>query len=688
MGQGVVLQKSESTAISIRCHHEDGYQASALALRCDETLDGLAEDVSYLREIRSAANFAHLAQGGVQLGASAVKFLIDLERDDRIYFTRTSDWDLHYQFVRSEIREQLPLDRCDEEDAQRFRQGWWDFSATEYDASDDRRFLMGTLVHYAGSNFFAIEFATGDEISATLMRRVYEVLKESVYNSHQYYLLPRSSEHIDKVRSIEGTVPARGPNAPFVDVDYQILNPGVSYGYLREVPAAQFSSRRNDSKDIIYTDFVPADLPAVRGLITSAFQTPLSHVNILSRNRGTPNLVLRDRDNPVKIDSLIGKLIRLEVREDGFDITEGNLAEAQAAWGESKTVQSPRINRARIDSDGTPIDAATDIDQIRYSDLPTFGGKAVQFAELMRLSADPRCAGSLSIPEQAIAIPIYVYLDHVQSSGAGTLIDQLANEPDDKRVTETLFRIRGLIMDNQIKAEVIDRIYTEVQQRFSDQRVRFRSSSNTEDLPGFNGAGLYDSVGVDAAEGKDGIVEAIRTVWASLWTKRAFDERRYFGVDESTVAMGVLIHAAIQGEVANGVAVSRDVLNPIRGDVYYVNAQRGNASVVQPANQTVAEQFSYRWYRSPRQIFHARSSFVDEGNVVLSPAQVDALACHVRRIHDHFAPIIDPTSADPYFAMDVEFKFLGSATDDLIIKQARPYAFTDVLRFDDCREFM
>jgi hypothetical protein len=40
-------------------------------------------------------------------------------------------------------------------------------------------------------------------------------------------------------------------------------------------------------------DQAPNDISVVQGLITQEFQTPLSHVNVLSQNRHTPNMGLR-----------------------------------------------------------------------------------------------------------------------------------------------------------------------------------------------------------------------------------------------------------------------------------------------------------------------------------------------------------------------------------------------------------
>ena len=64
------------------------------------------------------------------------------------------------------------------------------------------------------------------------------------------------------------------------------------------------------------------------------------------------------------------------------------------------------------------------------------------------------------------------------------------------------------------------------------QSLRYRSSTNNEDLPGFSGAGLYDSKTQDPEETEeDGIDKSIKGVWASLWNFRAFTEREFHRID-------------------------------------------------------------------------------------------------------------------------------------------------------------
>jgi hypothetical protein len=219
--------------------------------------------------------------------------------------------------------------------------------------------------------------------------------------------------------------------------------------------------------------------------------------------------------------------------------------------------------------------------------------------------------------------------------------------------------------------------------------VRFRSSSNTEDLPGFNGAGLYTSTSAELGDDSRSVEDALRTVWASLYNARAYDERAYARIDDASVGMGVLVHEAFLAEQANGVAVSRNVLEPTRGDIYYLNAQAGEASVTNPAPGVATEQLVYRWGRQPPILYQSDSSLLSalstSASKVLSVQEVMDISCALRTVHQLFAPVVDPTGADPWFAMEVEFKLIG-ADRRLLIKQARPHSFGRPVSFGDCRE--
>ena len=87
-------------------------------------------------------------------------------------------------------------------------------------------------------------------------------------------------------------------------------------------------------------------------------------------------------------------------------------------------------------------------------------------------------------------------------------------------------------------------------------KVRCRSSTNNEDLPGFSGVGLYTSKTQHLDEGH--ISKSIKQVYASM-ELRAYEERDFYRVDHFMAAMGVLCHPNFEEEKSNGVGISIDL---------------------------------------------------------------------------------------------------------------------------------
>ncbi|MBC8132540.1 MAG: hypothetical protein H7X95_06130 [Deltaproteobacteria bacterium] len=173
-------------------------------------------------------------------------------------------------------------------------------------------------------------------------------------------------------------------------------------------------------------------------------------------------------------------------------------------------------------------------------------------------------------------------------------------------------------------------------------------------------------------------------MWASLWQPRAFDEREQALIDHTRTAMGILVEPAFTNERANGVAISRNVLDPIYGDAYYFNAQGGEASVTNPAPGVTSEQGTFQIGAAPHVDFVSRSSLIK--GAVINDDELGTLMCALGAIHNHFRGRLDPKHVDRWFAMDIEWKLLGPERQ-LLIKQARPYSFGRTDLPTDCREF-
>ena len=196
-------------------------------------------------------------------------------------------------------------------------------------------------------------------------------------------------------------------------------------------------------------------------------------------------------------------------------------------------------------------------------------------------------------------------------------------------------------------------------------------------LPGFNGAGLYDSKTQHAEEtAEDGISKSLKQVFASLWNFRAFIERDFHRIDHMKTAMGVLVHPNYTDELVNGVAVSAD---PAYGteDTYYVNAQLGEDLVTNPEVHSVPEEVLM--FSSGDYSVVALSNLVLPGQILMTSEQIEQLRSHLVTIHERFSELYE-VDDDDQFAVEIEFKITSQNT--LAIKQARPWIFTDTPDFD------
>jgi phosphoenolpyruvate synthase/pyruvate phosphate dikinase len=205
--------------------------------------------------------------------------------------------------------------------------------------------------------------------------------------------------------------------------------------------------------------------------------------------------------------------------------------------------------------------------------------------------------------------------------------------------------------------------------------LRCRSSTNNEDLEGFNGAGLYDSYTHRKDEGH--IEKSVKQVWASLWNYRAFAERDFYRIDHFTTAMAVLVHPNFDDELANGVGLTKNIFDP-NWPGCYINVQVGEALVTNPPPGSVPDELlvmrtvvSDNPVRYDNEIIYIRrSSLVTPPDHLLTDEQIELLFLHMMDIQKHFKAVYGRRD-DAEFAMDIEFKI--DKDKQLVIKQARPW---------------
>jgi phosphoenolpyruvate synthase/pyruvate phosphate dikinase len=132
-------------------------------------------------------------------------------------------------------------------------------------------------------------------------------------------------------------------------------------------------------------------------------------------------------------------------------------------------------------------------------------------------------------------------------------------------------------------------VLTKVHREYSGMGLFVRSSTNAEDLPDFSGAGLYTTV--PNVRSDEQLLEAIKTVWASIWNYEAYEARESFGMNHFGVYPAVLIQEGIDADSA-GVAITTDPFDRANRDAVFINAKRGlGIKVVE--GRRVAEQVIY-----------------------------------------------------------------------------------------------
>jgi len=648
---------------------------------------GASAAPDYLSEIGCASDFEVLASQPLDAtipGARSGKIVLDQYDDDALYFQNSNKYEIHHQFASKFLSGPLhPIVPA-----------LADFTS-QY-TSVDRRFLLGALTHYEGPDIWALEIAPYDTASVEMITKLFESVKRHTFIGGKLAFHPTSKAVEAVAARLSANVRVATTAQIFAKTDYQPLNTGETLGQVRFVAAADIATAYVGFRDVVVLDATPNDISVTAGLISGEFQTPLSHINVLARNRGTPNMGLRNAFNDPKLRALDGKWVRLTVGAFEYTIVEVTMAEADAWWEAHKPTprQVPAMDLS-----------VTDLRDIGYVVLETA-------TETMRASIDiavrafgAKCAGysvlrnTPGVPTRpAFAIPVFYYDQFMKQNGFYARVEAMRADPEfrDKPAVRdaALAQLRADILVAPVDVAFQTLLKTKLDTDFAGQTMRFRSSTNAEDLDGFPCAGCYDSHTGDPADwtvdtancntdgnNNCGVLQAIRKTWATVWNLRTFEEREYHSIDHTAVGMALLVHHNFASEEANGVAVTANIFDPsglLQG--FYINVQwGGGAEVVHPPPGITSDEFIYQ-FSQPGQpiIFISNSNLVPDGETVLTTAQTYELGAALDLIHRRFSPAFGPDAGKTgWYAMDVEFKFddedSPGETPKLIVKQARPY---------------
>ncbi len=509
---------------------------------------------------------------------------------------------------------------------------------------------------------YRFEFEPNDYYSFEDVKDGYELLAKNMLfleNNWTYYPMPRALTRYNQEKNLydNSRVAILLQEDIYAETNFMPLNVAEGYGLLRLMPLDELPN----SRDIVLYESLPNELPRVGGIITTVPQTPLSHVNLRAIQDHVPNAYIRSANLISPVSDLIGKYVYYKVTDEGYEIREATSSQVEGHYINLRPAEG------QVPVRDLSVKNIKSLDEISFEESTAFGVKASNVATMR----------SFGLPQNVIptgyAIPFYFYDEFMKHNGLYDKAQEIIEDPEfledyTKQETE-LNAFRKAIINGDVPQWMED-AFIELQKSFPEGTpLRCRSSTNNEDLPGFSGAGLYDSKTHQPDEGS--LSKTILEVYASLWNFRAFDERQFYRIDHMNAAMGVLVHPSYSDERVNGVAVSTDPLYETR-NTFYLNSQMGEDMVTNPnsfsipeeillnANQT--EPISYTLIRASNQ--------VEDDELLMSLNQLDELRSYIATIQEKFRELYKVSPAEDF---DIEIEYKVTSENQIAIKQARPW---------------
>ena len=462
------------------------------------------------------------------------------------------------------------------------------------------------------------------------------------------------------------------------------LNPGLAQGILR-FGLEPSGPQAFDADGIYVLSETIANLPPVAGIITAGAGNPLSHVQLLARNLGIPNVSV-DQSLMDQLAPHEGEAITLAVTGAGSVIIE-NTEVATA----SSRVELDAKHAVSIEPDLEKLDITTraliPLDQLRAADSGRIvGPKAAKLGELKHHYPEAVAEG--------LAIPFGIFrglLDQPMSGTGLSVYDWMVGQyralaalprDSEERRTETEQFRRNLetwILNADPGEPFRHGLEVAVEDIFGPEEnigIFVRSDTNVEDLPGFTGAGL--NLTVPNVVGFDALLTAIQRVWASPFSTRAFAWRQALMSQPEHVYPAILLLRTVPSE-KSGVLVTRDIDTGDPGWLSVaVNEGIGGAVDGQPAESLRLErntgrirllaQASTPWRRDATPGGGITRAPVSGSDTVLLPGEAALLIEFARSLPERFPPITDD-QGQPAPA-DVEFGFVQG---QLRLFQIRPF---------------
>jgi hypothetical protein len=467
-------------------------------------------------------------------------FVIDRRAKNKIYFVNSQRYKFHKDFLLATYLVPRGADV---------------FKPIYID--EDRRFIVGTIAWQKTVDKFTWELWEGDLAPAQIIKAANTAINSHFYTPVAYKPNSLRQEDVSENLGIDRI----SQDDLSKNQEYLALNTGKAIGRIHIIDKLDDTVEIGDNEIIVLKE-LPQSLPPVRGIIVAKPSSPLSHINILAKGWNVPNIYIKDADKLFREFDTYWVDLEASLTEYKFNkVTEGKKLPPPP------DAQVPPVNLTEKRLAG--------LREMRKKDSIIYGSKAANQGEMIRA----RITG-ITIPD-GFSIPYHWYDKFMKDNGFDATIAEYMDDldfvhnPRVRRQKLEQFRndLQKAPFDDALKAEIIRRWKTQLGAR----PVFVRSSSNSEDLPNFSGAGLYSSV-ANVREA-DKLIEAVKKVWASLWKFEAYEARVRNYIDQSRVYMSALVQLGVDMQ-KGGVMITKDPFDPESKDAVYISAVCGHNSRV------------------------------------------------------------------------------------------------------------
>ena len=498
-----------------------------------------------LNTIGSQADFDAIARTyhqGTPYALPHAMFVIDRRAGNKIYFVNSQRFRFHKDFLLATYLVPRGADV---------------FKPIYID--QDRRFIVGTVAWQKPVEKFTWELWEGDLASPELIKLASDVINKNFFEPVAYK--PNSSRQEDASANLD--IDRVLQDELNKNQAYLALNTGSAVGRIHVIDKLDDTVEIGDNEILVLKE-LPISLPPVRGVIIAKPSSPLSHINILAKGWNIPNVYIKDADKLFReFDTFIYKL---DATMTDYKLTRASIDDVKTAF-KSPDEQIPPVNLS--------VKKIAGLREMRKKDSVIYGSKSANLGEML----NARIRGAI-VPD-GFAVPFHWYDKFMKDNGFDDRIAEMMQDlefvhnPRVRRQKLEEFRasIQAGKMDPVLRRQIISKWRVQLR----SQPVFVRSSSNSEDLPNFSGAGLYSSV--PNVRQQDKLIEAIKKVWASLWKFEAYDARVRNYVSQTDVYMSALVQLGVNMN-KGGVMITKDPFDDQNKDSVYISAVCGHNSKV------------------------------------------------------------------------------------------------------------